>query len=112
MKTKVLNGVLIAVVVVVVSIIALDIQYKTNHYSIPAVVYGVDCDGYTLFETKDGNLWAYKLADPFYLNKGTEVRLNMYNMSPDGHSVKDNIVLSVEYNGVEMREIDKEAFNE
>ena len=67
---------------------------KSKEYSVPAVVYGTDYDGYTLFETNDGNLWAYEI--PFHVDKGTKATLNMYDMSPDGKDVTDNVILSVE----------------
>lgn len=78
---------------------------KVNHYSVPATVYGLDYDGYTLFETEDGNLWAYELPD--HLAKGTHVTLNMYDMT-NGESRINDIILSVTINDKEVKKTDKE----
>lgn len=91
MKLKYFTGALIASLIIIGTAFAYD---KANEYTVSAVVYGTDTDGYTLFETPDGNLWAYEL--PAHVAKGTKAKLNMYDMSPDGKDVTDNIILSVE----------------
>lgn len=93
MKTrlKIIVGAMLLALIIIGTAFAFD---KANHYSVPAVVTGTDYDGYTLFETPDGNLWAYEL--PAHVAKGTKATLNMYDMSPDGKDVTDNVILSVE----------------
>lgn len=93
-----IKSICITMLVLVVCIAGVVIQDKANHYSVPAEVIGLDYDGYTLFETKDGNIWAYELKD--HLDKGTEVKLNMLDNSPDGKTVKYNTILSIELDGV------------
>ena len=100
-KKTIIKGTCIAVLSIAFLIgVCLASDYM-NKYSVPAVVVGLDNEGNTLFETQDGNLWAYEL--PTYIGRGKEVRLNMYDMSPDGRTVEDNIILSITIDGTEVK---------
>ena len=90
-KANIFLGIVCLFVIIVLSCVLVD---KAKCYTVPATVVGTDYDGYTLFETPDGNIWAYEI--PFHVAKGTNAKLNMYDMSPDGKTVTDNVILSVE----------------
>lgn len=104
MKNRIVKIVMVSLLFVASFIIIGVVQDKANTYSVSATVYGKDCDGYTLFETPDGNIWAYELADEDYLQKGKEVTLNMYDNSPDGKDVRWNTILSIEIDGQRISE--------
>lgn len=90
-KVNILLAIVCFIAIMTLTCIMVD---KAKEYTVSATVVGTDYDGYTLFETPDGNIWAYEL--PFHVAKGTDARLNMYDMSPDGKTVSDNVILSVE----------------
>lgn len=104
MKTKIIKIATITTLFVMSFIIIGVGQDKANTYSVSATVYGKDCDGYTLFKTPDGNIWAYELADEDYLQKGKEVTLNMYDNTHDGKDVRWNTILSIEVDGSTISE--------
>lgn len=95
---------MIIILVCTIGVGGIILQDKANRYSVPATVIGLDDDGYTLFETPDGNVWAYELADGDFLQKGKEVTLNMYDNSPDGKDVRWNTILSIEVDGSTISE--------
>lgn len=96
-KIKIIGIVLI---IIATFIGGLYLQDKASHYTVPAYVYGHEGTETHLFETPDGNIWAYDLND--YIPTGKEVKLNMLDMSPDGKDVTHNIILSINIDGVDV----------
>ena len=97
-----IKATLITLVVCLIFIGGVYLQDKSAHYSVPAIVYGHEGTETHIFETPDGNIWAYDLND--YIPTGKEVRLNMLDMSPDGKDVTHNKILSVNIDGVDVTE--------